>query len=120
MTMTDNDQVVIKSSLEPSSDVSVNPYGPYKTLIRKYFPILAQIENVRSYRSLKSDVLSAAQITVLKYALTPEKLAKASFLQLIQGFEILNKSERLNSNLSTDNVANAHFGQISLKLPTDG
>lgn len=91
----------------------------YQRITRKYFPILAQLEEVQEFRSTKADILSAAQIIVLKTALSPEKLAKSGFLQLCQGFEILNKAERLELGKSSENVAHSIFGSVNLQLPTD-
>lgn len=91
----------------------------YQRITRKYFPILAQLEEVQEFRSTKADILSAAQIIVLKSALSPEKLAKSGFLQLCQGFEILNKAERLELGKSSENVAHSIFGQVNIQLPSD-
>lgn len=88
---------------------------PYQVLTRKYFPILGQLEEVQSFRTLKSDVLSAAQKIVLKYALSDVKMQKASFIQLIQGMEILNKIERLENNQSTENIAH----KFSRSIPSE-
>lgn len=77
----------------------------FQTFARKHYPILFQLEDIQAYRTSKAEVLSAAQMLVLKYALSPAKLEKATFLQLCQGFEILNKAERLDSQLSTENVS---------------
>lgn len=87
----------------------------YQALTKKYFPILGQIHDVQSFRLLKSDILSSSQITVLKYALSPKKLEKASFLQLCQGFEILNKAERLDTGQTTENIGNMLFGKVRVE-----
>lgn len=87
----------------------------YQTLTRKYFPLLSQLEDVQTFRAKKSDILSAAQKLILKTALSEQKLAKANFLQLLQGFEILNKAERLENNLSTENINTHVFGNLRLE-----
>lgn len=87
----------------------------YQTLVRKYFPILGQLHEVQSFRTLKSDILSAGQKIVLKYALDEKKMQKAGFLQLIQGLEILNKIERLENNQSTENIAH----KFSRSVPSE-
>lgn len=91
----------------------------YQALARKYFPILAQLQDVESFRLLKEDILTSAQITVLKYALSPAKLEKASFSSLCSGFETLAKMQRLEAGQSTENIAHQHLGSISLQLPQD-
>jgi hypothetical protein len=91
----------------------------YQTLAKKYFPVLGQLEDLTVYRSLKGDILESAQIAILKYALSPEKLAKSGSLQLMQCFEILNKALRLDAGLSTENISTRTFGSLTLTLPTD-
>ena len=86
----------------------------YISLSRKYFPLLAQLEDVQLYRIHKSEILSAAQKLILKYALSESKLQKAGFLQLCQGFEILNKAERLEAGKSTENIAHK-FGNLPIQ-----
>lgn len=88
-----------------------NPHSTYQAMVRKYLPILGQIEEVQTFRLHKSDILSAAQRLVLKFALDENKLRKASFYSLCQGFEILNKIERLELNKSTENIAHG-FGKL--------
>lgn len=108
--------------IQESNNVPPPPRGfnfgkQYQTLTKKYFPILAQLEDVQLYRSSKDDILTSAQILVLKYALSPEKLQKASFSQLCQGFEILGKMQRLEAGQSTEN--HAILGSLKLELPKD-
>jgi len=92
----------------------------YQWLGRKYFPVLSGIEDVQLFRIHKSEILSAAQKLVLKHALSEEKLKKATFLQLVQGFEILNKAERLENNLSTENVSMKFSKSVPGKIINDG
>lgn len=96
------------------SKITVDISKGYQYLGRKYFPILSQLEDVQLYRIHKSEILSAAQKLVLKYALTEEKLKKATFLQLVQGFEILSKCERLELGQSTENISHKLFGKLEL------
>lgn len=106
-----------KPRFSPSKQTAIS--DGYASLGRKYFPALSQLEDVAAYRQSKADILSSAQILVLKFALSPEKLAKSGFLQLCQGFEILNKAERLELGKSSENVAHSIFGSVNLQLPTD-
>lgn len=99
-----------KQAVMAKTDVSI----PFNTFARKYFPILSQLEDIQLYRIHKSEILSGAQKTILKFALSEEKLKKATFLQLCQGFEILNKAERLERNLSSENVSHRLFGSLEL------
>lgn len=99
---------------EPQVRKNPNNSIPYATYTRKYFPVLQQLQEVQEFRTLKEDILTAGQIAVLKTALSEKKLEKASFYQLIQGFEILNKIERLETNKSTSNIA-INLGNIGVE-----
>lgn len=100
----DQADITPKTKAETYGD-SYHKANAYRNLTQKYFPILSQLEDVQIYRTNKAEVLSAAQCMVLKYALSPEKLSKATFLQLCQGFQILNQAERLDQNLSSENIS---------------
>lgn len=108
---------IVESNDVPFRSRPINPSVSYNHLARKYFPILGQLEDIQTFRSLKSDILESAQIQILKYALSPAKLEKSGALQLMQCFEILNKALRLDAGLSTENVSTRTFGEISIKLP---
>lgn len=101
------DQSLIEDS--KIADVGIGPKykvsQSFQAFARKHYPVLSQLEDIQAYRTSKAEILSAAQMLVLKHALSPAKLEKATFLQLCQGFEILNKAERLDSQLSTENVS---------------
>lgn len=109
--------ILNKPRFSPSKTTAIS--DGYQALGRKYFPVLGPIEDLTTYRSLKADILESAQIQILKYALLPSKLEKSGFLQLCQGFEILNKALRLDANLSTENISTRTFGNVTLTLPTD-
>lgn len=81
------------------------PVGTVKSIIKRFKPIFKELEAVEDYRSVKADLLSAAQLSALKSAMSPSKLRKSSFLATIQGFKILNNAERLENDQSTANVS---------------
>lgn len=81
---------------------------------KAYEKVFKNISRVESYRKIKGDILAAAQLTALESAMSPEKLAKASFVSTLSGFEILNKAERLNDDKSTENIEHQIFGKIAL------
>lgn len=109
--------ILNKPRFSPSKTTAIS--DGYQALGRKYFPVLGPIEDLTTYRSLKADILESAQIQILKYALLPSKLEKSGFLQLCQGFEILNKALRLDAGLSTENISTRTFGNLTLELPKD-
>lgn len=83
--------------------------------IRKEFAeVFPALEEVSGYRSLKSDLLAAGQMQALKSAFSGKKLEKAGFLSTLQGFEILNKAERLENGQSTENVNTKVFGAVAV------
>ena len=90
------------------------PLNTVKRTLKKFLPLFKELENVVEFRDVKADILSAAQLAVLKSALSERKVDKAGFLSLVQGAEILNKMERLDQGKSTENVANSIFGKVNL------
>lgn len=92
------------------------PISTVQSMITRFKPVFAEIENVGEYRGSKADLLAAAQVATLKSALSGNKLAKAGFLSTLQGFDILNKAERLETGKSTENHAHS-FGKLVI---TDG
>lgn len=83
-----------------------------RAIIKRFEPIFKELRAVEDYRSMKADLLSAAQITALKSALSESKLKKSSFLATLQGFKILNNAERLERGLSINNIA-IGIGKVS-------
>ncbi len=74
-------------------------------VLAEFKPVFTKIEQVAKYRAAKEEILAAGQLQALETAFSPQKLKKASFLHAIRGFEALNKAERLEAGLSTDNHA---------------
>ncbi len=89
-----------------------------QSVLRNFRGVFKEIDNVPNYRTVKADLLSAAQLTVLKSAMSESKLRKASFITCMQGFKILNEAERLENNQSTANIAHG-FGKLQLSAGID-
>lgn len=87
--------------------------------IKLFSKTFKELKNVAEYKKQKADLLSAAQLAVLKSSLTDAKMKKASLLSGIQAFEILNKAQRLEDNLSTDNVSNRSIGMLKIDVLGD-
>lgn len=85
-----------------------------KYTIKKYSKVFKELENVQDYRNIKTDIIDAAQLAVLKSGLTDKKLEKASLISSMQAFEILNKAGRLERGLSTENQAVSQFVRVHL------
>jgi hypothetical protein len=99
------------------SDISRTTGVPISTvndIRRKFSKVFKELPRVEEYRNIKSDLLSAAQLSALESAFSGTKLKKAGFLSTLQGVEILNKMERLDSDKSTENYAHA-FGIVPVK-----
>jgi len=101
----------------PVSDIAKAVELPRSTvsdLIKKFSPIFKKLPDVRQYRDIKADILAASQLAALESAFSGNKLAKASFTSTLNGFEILNKAERLDRGESTENVASKFTGTLSI------
>lgn len=90
------------------------PKSTVKDTINRFKPVFNALDRVEDFKQVKADILTAAQLTVLESAMSPRKLAKASFLATVTGAEKLYKMERLERGKSTENIAHG-FG----KLPMD-
>lgn len=90
------------------------PKSTVKATIDRFKPVFTALDRVEEFNQVKADILSAAQLVALESAMSPRKLAKASFLASITGAEKLHKMERLERGKSTENIAHG-FG----RLPTD-
>lgn len=102
------------NSTSTIADAVALPLGTVKSILARFKPIFQELEQVTDYRTTKADLLAAGQLAALKSAMSGNKLEKAGFLSTLQGFEILNKAERLENNQSTENHAHLH-GKLSLK-----
>ncbi len=112
-----NQIIELASKNLPASTIAKAVELPVRTVqnyVSKFKKVFKELENVEDYRNAKSDLLDAAQLTVLKNALSDKKLKKASFMSLAQGFEIFNKAGRLEKGLSTDNHAVSQFVKVHL------
>ena len=96
------------------AEVVKMPESTVKDILERFKPIFKSLERVNDYRRTKTDLLAAGQLMALESAMSGNKLEKAGFLSTLQGFEILNKAERLENNQSTENHAHLH-GKLSLK-----
>lgn len=85
-----------------------------ESILEQFAPVFQELKNVREYRQGKNDLLAAGQLAALKSAFSGNKLNKAGFLSTLQGFEILNKAERLESGQSTENHAHSFLGKLSI------
>lgn len=86
-----------------------------KRVLNRFKSVFVHLEKVDAYRNTKADILAAAQVAALESAFSGNKLAKASFISTINGFDVLNKAERLEREQSTSNVSVriGHVGNTS-------
>ena len=90
-------------------DISQRTVSRVKQDFAKVFRALPRVAD---YRNTKSDLLAAGQLAALESAFSGKKLDKAGFLSTLQGFEILNKAERLETGQSTEISEHRVFGAI--------
>jgi len=92
------------------------PESTVRSILKRFEPVFTELANVRDYREGKADILAAGQIAALKSAFSGNKLEKSSFLSTLMGYEILNKSERLDLGKSTENHAHSVFGRVNVAM----
>ena len=68
--------------------------------------------SLEEFRANRADVLAEIQRVAMTYLLDPKKLAKASPQQLATLMAIAYDKERLEKNLSTENIAHAHYERL--------
>ena len=64
------------------------------------------------FRANRADVLAEIQRVAMTYLLDPKKLANASPQQLVTLMAIAYDKERLEKNLSTENIAHDHYQRL--------
>lgn len=90
--------------------------GTVKRIKQKYAKLFKELKNVDEYKNIKSDLLSAAELTLLKSLMTPGKLRKAPLNQVAFAFKEINVANRLERGLSTSNSA-SQVQYIGANLP---
>lgn len=93
--------------------VEMNP-SSVRNVIQRLKPIIEIVHSGTELKDIKADLLSGGQFRLLKSALSESKLKKMSTLAGIKGAAELQKMERLERNLSTENVNHHHFGSVKL------
>jgi hypothetical protein len=76
-----------------------------KDILRQFKPIFTELENNEAYQNVRRDLLSATELLLLKSLNDPEKLAKSTLNGTAYAFKQVFDARRLESNLSTSNVA---------------
>jgi hypothetical protein len=68
--------------------------------------------NLQEFRQNRADLFAEIQKVAMVYLLDAKKLAKASPQQLITMMAIAYDKERLEKNLSTENIAHNHYQNL--------
>lgn len=76
-----------------------------QSTIKRFSKVFEALPRVNDFRGIRADILDAATLTALETAMTPSKLAKASFISAAQGAQIFDKMARLERGQSTENHA---------------
>lgn len=86
----------------------------YVSKVRKQFKhIFKSLDKVENFRTVKSDILDAAQLEMLKSAVSPEKLKKAPLGQIAYSFRQFYDANRLEIGKSTQNTAVSFTNKIA-------
>ncbi len=76
-----------------------------KDILRQFKPIFTELENNEAYQNVRRDLLSATELLLLKSLNDPEKVQKSTLNGTAYAFKQVFDARRLESNLSTSNVA---------------
>jgi hypothetical protein len=68
--------------------------------------------NLEDFRQQRSDLLAEIQRVAMTHIMDAKKLKGASLQQLITLMAIAYDKERLENNLSTENIAHAHYEKL--------
>lgn len=83
-------------------------------IIKRFSKVFPALERIDEYRQVKDKILSAGELAALESAFSGTKLAKAGFLSTLQGFDILNKANRLHTGQSTENIGHRLVGSVQV------
>ena len=70
------------------------------------------ITDIKEFRQKRADIFTELQRMIMVYVADPKKLKKASLQQLGTLFGIMYDKERLERDLSTENIAHDMHGQL--------
>ena len=73
-------------------------------ILKDFEPIFQELKYIDKYRDVKSQLLSAGELNMLKKLHDVDKIDSASLNQIAYTFDKLNTANRLEQNLSTSNV----------------
>jgi predicted transcriptional regulator len=82
-------------------------------ILADFKPLFTELDNVERYRSVRGELLDAAELMALKSAVDVEKHDQAQLQHVAYTLRQLHDMRRLHSNLSTSNVA-VHTVQIEI------
>lgn len=103
-----NQALVLKARGLPQSiiarELDLDP-ATVSRISSQYSGLLQELETVQEFRDAKGDLLDAAQAKVLKSLVNEGKLDKATLYHVAYALDVLYKSNRLERNQSTANVA---------------
>jgi hypothetical protein len=89
------------------------------SIVERFSKVFEHLNNVDRFRTKKTDFLAAGQMAALESAFSGRKMQKAGFLSTLQGFDILNKAERLENGDSTENVRHSFLGKLEIGFVID-
>lgn len=118
LTTKEMDTVIELVSKNVSTDVIANAINRethvVTQILEKFKPLFLNLEKANDFKVIRENILNAGQLTVLKSALAQEKIDEAKFGELMKGFDILYKAERLETGKSTSNIITKSFVDVNL------
>jgi len=85
-----------------------------KDILREFRPVFNSLDNVEQYQHVRRDLLSATELELLKSLNDSEKISKSTLNGAAYAFKQVFDARRLESNLSTSNVASQTTVKMSI------
>ena len=102
------------SQVDIAAVTGVTPAAVNK-ILAEFKPLFTELENVDKYRSVRGDLLDAAELMALKSAVNEKKHDQAQLQHVAYTLRQLHDMRRLHNNLSTANTQSQSV-QVSIDL----
>ena len=88
-------------------------------LLARFKPLFQDIDKVKDYRQIQTELLDATGLQVLKSMNDTAKHDSASLAELARAYDVVNKHSRLTKGLSTSNVSEKSESIVRILPPVD-
>lgn len=77
-------------------------------ILQRFEPVFQRLRDVKDYRTVKSELLSASELVILESLLDRDAIEGANLYQRAMAFKILDNTNRLERGQATAHIAHAH------------